>query len=144
MNIGVIVVGLKILIPLLSGRENDPLFINSLSKEVKEVVVLQIVDKQFLPKAGSAMAEVRQFRIVADELRKSLVSKKKKLIEMTEWGVTIPKIVSIALMQKVDYVLLVKQNTQFFEEVVDELKDNKIKFELVELPVIELVKKRLF
>jgi hypothetical protein len=135
---------LKILVPLLSGRESDPVFINSIAKDVKEVVILQIVDRQFLPKAGSAMAEVRQFRIVADELRKSLSSKKKKLIEMTEWGVTIPKIVSIALMQKVDYVLLVKQSTQFFNEVVEELNDNKIKFELVELPVIEPVKKRLF
>lgn len=144
MNIGVIVVTLKILIPLLSGRENDPIFINSLSKDAKEVVILQIVDKQFLPKAGSAIGEVRQFRIVADALRKALVSKKKKLIEMTEWGITIPKIVSIALMQRVDYVLLVKQNTQFFEEVTQALKDNKIKFELVELPVIEPVKKRLF
>lgn len=135
---------MKILVPLLSGKENDSLFINSIKKEVKEVIVLQIVDKQFLPQAGSAIGEVRQFRIVADGLKKSLLSKKKKLIEMTEWGITIPKIISIALMQKVDYVLLVKQNTQFFEEITSSLKSKRIKFELVELPVIEPVKNRLF
>ncbi len=135
---------MKILIPLLSGRENDPLFINSIDKSVKEVVVLQIVDKQFLPKAGLAIGEVRQFRIVADGLRKALSLKKKKLIEMTEWGVTIPKIVSIALLQKVDYVLLVKQDTQFLEEVISGLKSKKIRFELIELPVVETAKKKLF
>ena len=60
---------------------------------------------------------------------------------MTEWGVTIPKIISIALLQKIDYVLLVKQDTQFFEEVVSELKSKRIRVVLVELPVPENVKK---
>lgn len=135
---------MKILIPLLSGRENDSLFINSIDKSVKEVIVLQIVDKQFLPKVGSVIGEVGHFRMVADDLKKALVFKKKKLFEMTEWGVTIPKIISIALLQKIDYVLLVKQNTQFFEEVVSELKSKRIRVVLVELPVPENVKKKLF
>ncbi len=135
---------MKILVPLLSGRENDKLFIDALSKDAKEVVILQIVDKQFLPKAGAAMGEVRQFRIVADELRKAIGAKRKKFVEMTEWGITIPKIVSTALFQKVDKVYLVKQNTQFFGEITDALDDNKIKYELVELPIIEPVKKKLF
>jgi hypothetical protein len=140
----VVVVFVKILIPLLSGRENDKTFIESIGKEVKEVVILQIVDKQFLPKAGSAMAEVRQFRIVADSLKKAIGAKKKKFVEMTEWGVTIPKIISTAMFQKVDYVLLVKQSNQFFDEVIVALKKNKINFELVELPLIEPVKKKFF
>ena len=135
---------MKILIPLLSGRENDKAFIDSIEKDVKEVVILQIVDKQFLPKAGSAMAEVRQFRIVADALRKALVSKKKKFVEMTEWGVTIPKIISTAQFQKVDKILLVKQSNQFFDEVISALKKNKMNFELIELPIIEPVKKKFF
>ncbi|MGI6589847.1 MAG: hypothetical protein ACOX1V_04270 [Candidatus Iainarchaeum sp.] len=135
---------MKILIPLLSGRENDSLFINSIDKSVKEVIVLQIVDKQFLPKVGSVIGEVGHFRMVADDLKKALVFKKKKLFEMTEWGVTIPKIISIALLQKIDYVLLVKQDTQFFEEVVSELKSKRIRVVLVELPVPENVKKKLF
>ena len=135
---------MKILITLLSGRENDSLFINSIDKSVKEVIVLQIVDKQFLPKVGSVIGEVGHFRMVADDLKKALVFKKKKLFEMTEWGVTIPKIISIALLQKIDYVLLVKQDTQFFEEVVSELKSKRIRVVLVELPVPENVKKKLF
>ena len=135
---------MKILIPLLSGRENDSIFINSIDKSVKEVIVLQIVDKQFLPKVGSVIGEVGHFRMVADDLKKALVFKKKKLFEMTEWGVTIPKIISIALLQKIDYVLLVKQDTQFFEEVVSELKSKRIRVVLVELPVPENVKKKLF
>lgn len=135
---------MKILIPLLSGRENDKLFIDAISKDVKEVVILQIVDKQFLPKAGSAMAEVGQFRLVSDGLRKAIGQKKKKFVEMTEWGVTIPKIISTAMFQKVDKVFLVKQSNQFFDEIIGALKKNKINFELVELPVIESVKKKLF
>ena len=135
---------MKILVPVLSGRENDKLFIDSFKKEVTEVVILQIVDKQFLPKAGSAMAEVRQLRIVADSLKKTLGSKKKKYFEMTEWGITIPKIISTAKFQKVDKVFLIKQSTQFFDEIIDALNDNEIKYELVDLPVVEIVKKRLF
>ncbi len=135
---------LKILVPLLSGRENDKLFVDAVTKDVNEVVILQIIDKQFLPKAGSAMAEVRQFRIVADELRKAIGAKRKKFFEMSEWGITIPKIISTAKFQKVDKVFLVKQTTQFFAEITDALSDNKIKYELVELPVVEVVKKKLF
>ena len=144
MNIGVLVVELKILVPLLSGRENDKLFIDALCKEAKEVVILQIVDKQFLPKAGSAMAEVRQYRIVSDDLRKAIGAKRKKFLEMTEWGITIPKIISTAMFQKVDKVYLVKQSNQFFDEIINALKEKKIKFELVDLPIIEPVKKKLF
>jgi len=139
-----IVVFVKILVPLLSGRENDKVFIDALGKQAKEVVILQIVDKQFLPQAGSAMAEVRQFRIVADDLRKAIGAKRKKFFEMTEWGVTVPKIISTAMFQKVDKVFLVKQSNQFFDEVLVALKKNKINFELIELPIIEPVKKKLF
>ena len=72
---------MKILIPLLSGRENDSLFINSIDKSVKEVIVLQIVDKQFLPKVGSVIGEVGHFRMVADDLKKRWFLRKRNCLK---------------------------------------------------------------
>lgn len=135
---------MKVLVPIISGKESDSFFINSVSKVASEVILLQIVDKQFLPQTGAAIGEVRQLRLVLDEIKKSFSLKKKKLVEVTEWGVTIPKIISIALLQKVDLVFLVKQDTHFFKEIVSELKKKRIKFELIELPVEVIEKKKLF
>jgi tRNA G18 (ribose-2'-O)-methylase SpoU len=102
------------------------------------------VDKEFFSRAGSAIGEVRQFRIINDEIKKFLKQKKKKCAELTEWGTTVSKIVSISLIHKVDKIFLVKQRTQFFEDVLKELKKNKIDVEVVEVQQEEPEKKKGF
>ncbi len=133
---------MKILVPILTGRENEPAFIDAVCSKVDEVILLQIVDKDFHPKAGSAIGEVRQFRIVLDALKKEIGAKRKKYDELTEWGSTIPKIVSIALIRKADKVVLVKQDIQFFEDILKELKKNKVQFEVIDLPVSPVGEKK--
>ena len=64
---------MKILVPILCGKEKDHLFVESITNKVDEIILLQIVDKEFHSRAGSAVGEVRQFRIVLDELKKALV-----------------------------------------------------------------------
>jgi len=124
---------MKVLVPLLTGKENSPMFIEAFTNKVDEVILLQIVDKDFMSRTSSAIGEVRQFRTVMDEIKKIVGTKKKKCNEITEWGTTAKKILGIAVLQKIDKVFLVSDHTQFFEEVTKELKKNKIKFEAVEV-----------
>ncbi len=55
-------------------------------------------------------------------------------------GATIKKITSIALLQKVDKVVLIKQKNQFFGDIIKAMEKEKIPYELVE--VIEEKKER--
>lgn len=119
--------------PLLTGKENNPMFIEAFTNKVDEIVLLQIVDKDFMSRTSSAIGEVRQFRTVMDEIKKIIGTKKKKCNEITEWGTTAKKILGIAVLQKIDKVFLIADHTQFFDEVTKELKKNKIKFEAVEV-----------
>jgi len=130
-------------VPLLTGREKEPAFLEKIVS-ADEVILLQVVDKDFFSRTGSAMGEVRQFRLVNDEIKKFLKQKKKKCAELTEWGSTISKIISIALIHKADKIFLVKQKNQFFGDVLKELNKNKLMVEEVELPLELKEKKGLF
>lgn len=122
---------MKVLVPIISGLEGEGLFVEAVTNKVDEIIILQVVDKEFHSNAGSAMGEVRQLRAVADELRRAVGAKKKKCVELTEWGSTIQKIVSVSLLQKPDRVYLVRQDNQFFDEITSALSKKKIKFEVV-------------
>lgn len=135
---------MNILIPLLSGEETNPYFVEKFLKNAKKVILLQIVDKTFLSKTSAAMGEVMQYHTLLNDLKKILKTKKKECEEITEWGNTTQKIVSIAILQKVDTVYLVKQKNQFFGDILKALDKEKIKYEIVELPKDENEKKKGF
>jgi hypothetical protein len=122
----------KVLVPLLTGKENDKGFVEAFTKGVDEIILLQIVDKDFMSKTASAISEVRQSRALMDELKKIVGQKKKKCVEASEWGSTIQKIVGMAVLQKVDKVFLVKEKNQFFDDILKELKKNKVKVEVLQ------------
>ncbi|HNV01187.1 MAG TPA: hypothetical protein PKK60_02045 [archaeon] len=126
-----------ILVPLLSGKEDNPEFINAITSKGKKIVLLQIVDKEFLAKTSTAMGEVMQNHALLTKVKKSIQSKKKTVEEITEWGTTIKKILSIAILQKVDKVFLVKQKNQFFEDILKAMDKEKIPYEVIEVKVEE-------
>jgi hypothetical protein len=123
----------KVLVPLLTGKENDKGFVEAFTRGVDEVVLLQIVDKDFMSKTASALSEVRQSRVLMDELKKIVGQKKKKCVEASEWGSTIQKIVGMAVLQKVNKVFLVKEKNQFFDDILKELKKNKVSVEVLDV-----------
>lgn len=135
---------LTILAPLLTGKESHPVFIDELAKKNEKVILLQIVDKGFLNKTSAAMGEVMQFHGLLNDIKKSLKSKKKEYEEVTEWGSTIQKILSIALLQKVKTVILVKQKNQFFGDITKALDKEKIEYEIIDIPEEEKEKKKGF
>jgi len=123
-----------VLVPLLSGKESKPEFVNAVAAKADKVLLLQIVDRKFMNRTSAAMGEVMQYSSVMRDMKKALGAKKKSCEEMTEWGTTVQKILSIALLQKVDKVVLVSQKNRFFDEVLEGLTENKINYELIELP----------
>ncbi|MFA5763239.1 MAG: hypothetical protein WC915_00320 [archaeon] len=124
---------MKILIPLLSGKEDTDYFIDTISKGADEIILLQIIDRDFMKRTSTAMGEVMHFSSLMTSVRKKIGLKRKKCTEITEWGATIKKILSIAFIQKVDKVVFVEQTNQFFEEILIELKKNKIKYETIKV-----------
>ncbi|MFA6399570.1 MAG: hypothetical protein WCW44_04355 [archaeon] len=123
----------KVLVPLLTGKEKESDFVEAFTSKVDEIVLLQIIDKDFMNKTASAIGEMRQSRAVMEEVKKIVAQKKKKYSEATEWGSTINKIISLAVLQKVDKVFFVNQKNQFFGDILKELKKNKIQYEVVDV-----------
>ena len=123
-----------VLAPLLSGKEAKKEFVNAITEKVDTVILLHIVDKEFMKRTTSAMGEVRQFSSLLAEVKKAVGAKRKTCDEVTEWGQTIPKLLSVAQLKRVDKVVLVKQRNTFFNEILNELEKNKIAVELVDVP----------
>ena len=124
---------MKILAPLLSGKENSPEYIDAITSKVDNIILLQIIDQDFMRETSKAMGEVMQFSNLMESMRKQIGLKRKKCEEITEWGHTVKKILSIAIIQQVDKVIFVDQDNKFFKDVLVELKKNKIAFETVKV-----------
>lgn len=124
---------MRVLVPLLTGKESDANFIEAFTSKVDEVILLQIVDKEFMSRTSAAIGEVSQYRSVMEKIKKVVSSKRKKCVEVSEWGGTIKKILALAFLRKVDKVFLVKQDAQFFDEILAELKKAKVKVEIIEV-----------
>ncbi len=124
---------MKVLAPIISGKENSEDYINAISKGADKVIVLQIIDRDFMNKTSAAMGEVMQFSTLLSDIKKKLGKKRKPCDEITEWGSTIKKILSISIIQKIDKVILVEQENEFFKEILNELKKNKIKYETIQI-----------
>ncbi len=126
-----------VLAPLLSGKENSDEYINAITKGVDKIILLQIIDREFMNKTSTAMGEIMQFSSLMAEIKKKIGLKRKKCDEITEWGSANKKIIGISIIQKVDKVFLVEQKNKFFEDLIIELKKNKIVFEIIKLKDVE-------
>ena len=124
---------MKVLAPLLTGKESSSEYIEAITTKVDKIILLQIIDKEFMRKTSAAMSEVMHVHSLMDEMRKEVGAKRKSCDEITEWGKTTQKIASIALLQEVDKVVMVEQKNKFFDEIINMLKKQKIKYELIKV-----------
>jgi hypothetical protein len=125
------------LIPIISGKEANENFAKEIVKYCDKAILLMIMDKDFGDRTTAALGNMRTSRKTFEELSKLLTKEKISFEEATEWGSTSTKIVSRANYNKVDKVFLVKQETEFYREIINALKENKIMFE--EVSVLENV-----
>ena len=122
---------MKILIPILSEKENDADFIEKASKGANEVILLVVVDPNPKEKFGFAAGFLQKARGVMDSAKKTLGQKRKSVDDMVEWGDTQSKIINISLLRKVDKIVLHKQDNQYFNELLNRLIKEKIETEVI-------------
>jgi len=120
-----------VLIPLLSEHENDEKFLEQALKGARDVILLIVVDADSKEEFGFAASHIQKARLIMEEVKTTIGKKRKRSEDIIEWGDTQNKIMNIALLRKVDKVVLKKQENQYFEELVKKLKKEKIDVEVI-------------
>ncbi|MDO8626953.1 MAG: hypothetical protein Q7K42_00675 [Candidatus Diapherotrites archaeon] len=131
----------KILLPLISGQENNEEFLEEATKKAFEVMLLIVVDQEYLPKeSGYASSTIMKGTKLMESVKAIIGKKRKSAKEFSVWGKTEEQIYKVAVLQKVDKVVLRKLNNLWFEDVVKELQKS-LKKENIELQIIDLPEK---
>ncbi len=122
---------MKILIPLLSEKENEREFIEKASKGATEIILLLVVDPSPKERFGFAASFLQKGRAVMEGAKKLLGEKRKSCEEIVEWGDTQGKILNMALLRKVDKIVFYRQDNQYFNEMLNRLIKEKIETEVI-------------
>ncbi|MFH1391682.1 MAG: hypothetical protein ABIH20_05205 [Candidatus Diapherotrites archaeon] len=122
---------MTVLIPLLSEKENDEEFLEQALKGTKEVILLIVVDADSKEEFGFAASHIQTARLVMEEVKATIGKKRKRSEDIIEWGDTKNKIMNIALLRKVDRVILKKQENQYFDELIKNLEKEKIEVKVI-------------
>jgi len=120
-----------VLLPILSDKENEDAFLEEALKGAKEVILLIVVDSETNDEFGFATSHIQTARTILEEVKITVGKKRKKSEEILEWGNTASKILNIALLRKVDKVVLKQQENQYFEELVKKLRKEKIETQVI-------------
>ncbi|VVC00731.1 Uncharacterised protein [uncultured archaeon] len=122
---------MKILVPILSEKEDDPEFLEKVSKGATEIILLLVVDPSPKERFGFAAGFMQKGRAVMESARKRLGEKRKSAEDVIEWGDTQSKIMNMALLRKADKVIFYRQQNQYFNELVNRLIKEKIETEVI-------------
>lgn len=120
-----------VLIPLLSDKENDEAFLEEALKGAKNIILLIVVDANSNEEFGFTTSHIQKARAVMEDVKATIGRKRKRAEDIIEWGDTFGKISNIALLRKVDKVFLKKQENQYFDELVEKLKKEKIDLQVI-------------
>jgi len=124
---------MKVLIPLLSKKENDEKFIDEAVRGAKEITILLVVDTNLTSGGyGFAASEISAGNSLMDEIKGMVGRKRKPVDDVLEWGDTITKIDHTARLKEVDKVVLQKQENKFYLDLVAALKKNKVQVEEID------------
>ena len=120
-----------VLMPILSESENNEEFLDKALKGAKETIILIVVDADSNEEFGFAASHIQTARGIMEEIKATLGKKRKRSEEILEWGDTQSKILNIALLRKVDKVVLKEQDNEYFKELVKKIKKEKISVEVI-------------
>jgi len=117
-------IGMKVLIPLISKRENNEKFIATACRDAHEVFLLLVIDTEAMPgQFGFAASEIGHGNQLMQEVKAIVEKNKKHCSDVMEWGSTESKIIHLVQLHKIDKVVLVKQENQFFKKLVKQLEE---------------------
>jgi len=126
---------MKVLIPILSKRENNDEFLKKAIEKAKEVIVFLPVDTSGVATSGFTMSEIASGQKLMDEITAKIGRMRKKSDSLLEWGDTVKNIDHIARLRGIERIALVKQENEFFEQTIKALKGKKdYKLLVVEIP----------
>lgn len=130
---------MKILLPILSGKETNKEFLKTAFKDADEAVLVLVIDQDAMAGVfGFATNEIRRGNDLIEELKMKVKKKKIKVDEVVEWGNTARKIENIIQLKNADKVVLVEQENEYFEKLVKELKEKvKIPVEIIKIEAPE-------
>lgn len=122
---------MSVLIPIISKKENNEVFLENAIKKEKTVYLLAIMDTNAATtNFGFATSEIGHGNELIEEIKTYLNPVKITVYDALEWGDTNSKILNYAKLKKIKKVALIKQDNKYFRDLVSELKENKIKVEL--------------
>jgi hypothetical protein len=123
---------MNILIPLLSKTETSPEFVTKAVHKATQVTLVIVIDtKSMVGEFGFAAGEIGLGNAFIEEMQAAVKAKNKKCETIVEWGNTTQKIINMAKLKQMDKVVLKKQPNQFFEDLVAELKAEKVPIEII-------------
>jgi hypothetical protein len=119
--------------PLL-GNELDQEFLNKVIQKADEIILLLVIDTQDLDKKpfGFVGSEIMQGNALLMDVSNLLKEKKAKVIEVTEWGATLQKIVLASKREQVNKIILKKAENKYFEDLIRALsKETDVELEVI-------------
>ncbi len=116
---------MKVLIPILSKKEDSEEFIKKASAKAREIMLLLVIDTSPSMTSGFTAAEIAQGQKVMDSVRERIGKMRKSCDTLLKWGDTKTSIDHTAKLRKADSVVLLREDSQFFSEIVEFLKKQK-------------------
>ena len=112
------------IIPLISKKEDNPLFVAQACNNADELFLLLVVDTAAMPgQFGFAASEIGQGNGLMQNVKQQVEQRKVNCEDIMEWGDTESKIIHLVQLQKIGKVFLVKQDNQFFKNLVKALEE---------------------
>jgi len=124
---------MKALMPLL-GSELDTDFLEKVSKLADEIILLLIIDTQDLDKKpfGFVGSEIMQGNALLADVSNFLKQKNVKTTELTEWGLTLQKIVLASKREQVNKIIFKSVENKYFQDLLKALsKETDVEIEAI-------------
>lgn len=116
---------MKVLIPVLSKKENNEQFLKKATKRARAALVFLPVDTSRAGTPGFTMGEISQGKQLMNQIKTRIGKMRKKCETLLEWGDTIKNIDHIARLKGIERIALVEQENEFFKKLLKELKKKK-------------------
>ncbi|MFH0954889.1 MAG: hypothetical protein V1777_02200 [Candidatus Micrarchaeota archaeon] len=124
-----------VLVPVLSKLENNPSFLERVTAEADEVVVLAVIDQSgIVGNPGFAIHEIKVATQLAEEIAALVVASGKKSEAIVEWGETVRLIAQLAELKSCSAIFLVEQKNQYYQKLREQIRE-KTACPLVEVKV---------
>lgn len=114
----------RVLIPILSPHDANPLFVTRAIADASVIYVLLVLDpKSISSQFGFKTTEIMKGRDVVEKVKEEVKKNKRLCNDILEWGPHIEKIAQIAEMKQVDKIVLHNgDGNPYFESTAEDIR----------------------